>query len=73
MPHAKRHFETPMVTYDLDIVLSINNDAAALLVAEFYPALDQSMGCDNSKEPTNINFVVPSEHEQLLLELRAVF
>lgn len=66
MSRAKRHFETPMITDELDTVLSVNNDAAVLSVAEFYPALDEPMGYDNSDEPPNSKFVVTSEQEQQL-------
>ena len=73
MSEAKRYFETPMATYELDAVLSINNYSAGFAAAAHYPALGVPMGYNNTGEPSNITFIAPSGQEQLLLELGAAF
>ena len=70
---ATSFYNTPMDTYNLDAVLSVNNYHAAHAAAAFYPCLTIPMGYSEQGEPKNLTFVVPSFQEQKLYSLGAAY
>ena len=62
-----RFFEEPMVEYDLDVILSMNNRNAGYAAVAKYPCLTVSMGYQESGEPGGITFIArPFEEDKLL-------
>ena len=75
LPHqslAKSYFQA-IDKYDLDAVVSIDNNTASFAAAAHYPALGVPMGYQSNGQPKNITFIAPSRKEQQLLELGAAF
>ena len=70
---ATSFYNTPMDTYNLDAVLSVNNYHASHAAAAFYPCLTIPMGYSEQGEPKNLTFVVPSFQEQKLYSLGAAY
>jgi len=73
MQEAMNYFEIPMLQYQLDVVLSIDNRSASYAAAANYPALGVPMGYQADGQPQNITFIAPSRQEQKLLEIGAAF
>ncbi|MDB4269883.1 amidase family protein [Flavobacteriaceae bacterium] len=73
MQEAMNYFEIPMLQYQLDVVLSIDNRSASYAAAAHYPALGVPMGYQADGQPQNITFIAPSRQEQKLLEIGAAF
>jgi amidase len=69
---AKSYFQA-IDKYDLDAVVSIDNNTASFAAAAHYPALGVPMGYQSNGQPKNITFIAPSRKEQQLLELGAAF
>jgi amidase len=62
-----RFFETPMVKYNLDAMLSIDNRNAGYAAAAKYPCLTLPMGYTKAGEPKNLTFIArPFEEDNLL-------
>lgn len=62
-----RFFEEPMMEYNLDVVLSMNNRNAGYAAVAKYPCLTVSMGYQGSGEPGGITFIArPFEEDKLL-------
>ena len=57
------YFRDPMMTYNLDAVLTINNYHAAYAAVAFYPCLTVPMGYNGQGEPKNLTFVAESFSE----------
>ena len=61
------YFEKPMVQFQLDIILSINNRNAGFAAAANYPCLTVPMGYKSTGEPAGITFIArPFEEDKLL-------
>ncbi|MDC0386150.1 amidase family protein [Flavobacteriaceae bacterium] len=69
---AKSYFQA-IDKFDLDAVVSIDNNTASFAAAAHYPALGVPMGYQSNGQPKNITFIAPSRKEQQLLELGAAF
>ena len=62
-----RFFETPMVKYQLDVILSINNRTAGFAAAAKYPCITIPMGYKKSGEPEGLTIIArPFEEDKLL-------
>ena len=66
-------FETPMVKYQLDAILSINNNNAGQAAAANYPCLTIPMGYKTSGEPWGLTFIARPYQEDNLLKMGAAF
>lgn len=66
-------FREPMITYNLDAVLTINNYHAAHAAVAFYPCLTVPMGYTDQGEPKNLTFVAESFTEPKLYALGAAY
>ena len=64
---------TPMVTYNLDAILSINNYHAGFAAVAKYPCLTVPMGYKKSGEPISLTFIAKPYQEQKLLKLGFAF
>lgn len=61
------YFETPMVKYQLDLILSINNRNAGIAAAANYPCLTIPMGYEKTGQPIGLTFIArPFKEDQLL-------
>ena len=62
-----RFFETPMVKYQLDVILSINNWNAGFAAAAKYPCITIPMGYKKTGEPEGLTIIArPFEEDKLL-------
>jgi amidase len=66
---GQRYFVVPLLKYNLDVILSINNYHAAYAAAAHYPCLTVPMGYRESGIPTNLTFIGPSFSENKLYQL----
>lgn len=66
-------FKTPMDTYNLDAILSINNYHAGYAAVAKYPCLAVPMGYENSGEPISLTFIAKPFEEEKLLKLGYAF
>jgi amidase len=67
------YFEKPMVQYQLDAILSINNRSAGFAAAAKYPCLTVPMGYRESGEPAGITFIARPFEEDKLLKIGYAF
>lgn len=70
---GKSFLQTPMETYDLDAILSINNYHASFAAVAKYPCLTVPMGYETSGEPISLTFIAKPFKEKELLELGYAF
>jgi amidase len=68
-----RYFETPMVEYNLDVILSIDNRGAGYAAAAKYPCLTIPMGYTESGQPTGLTFIARPFEEDKLLKIGYTF
>lgn len=68
-----RYFETPMVEYQLDAILSINNRGAGFAAAAKYPCLTVPMGYSEAGEPSSLTFIARPFEEDKLLKMGFAF
>jgi amidase len=68
-----RYFETPMVEYQLDAILGINNRGAGYAAAAKYPCLTIPMGYSQAGEPSSLTFIARPFEEDKLLKMGFVF
>ena len=66
-------FEKPMVKYQLDAILSINNNNAGHAAAANYPCLTIPMGYKITGEPWGLTFIARPYHEDSLLKMGFAF
>jgi len=66
-------FKTPMDTYDLDAILSINNYHAGFAAVAKFPCLTVPMGYKKTGEPISLTFIAQPFQEQKLLQLGYIF
>lgn len=66
-------FETPMVKYQLDAILSINNNNAGQAAAANYPCLTIPMGYKTTGEPWGLTFITRPYQEERLLQMGIAF
>ncbi|RTY82573.1 amidase [Flavobacterium sp. ZB4P23] len=66
-------FEKPMVKYQLDAILSINNNNAGHAAAANYPCLTIPMGYKTTGEPWGLTFIARPYHEDSLLKMGFAF
>ena len=66
-------FEKPMVKYQLDAILSINNNNAGHAAAANYPCLTIPMGYKTTGEPWGLTFIARPYHEDTLLKMGFAF
>ena len=66
-------FETPMVKYQLDAILSINNNNAGHAAAANYPCLTIPMGYKTTGEPWGLTFIARPYQEDSLLKMGFAF
>ena len=65
--NGRLYFDTPMKTYNLDGVLSVNNYHAGFAAVAEYPALTVPMGYTEKGEPKGLTFIgKPLSEKQLL-------
>ena len=64
---------SPMETYNLDAILSINNYHAGYAAVAKYPCLTVPMGYEKSGEPISLTFIGKPYQEQKLLQLGYAF
>lgn len=62
-------FEKPMVKYQLDAILSINNNNAGHAAAANYPCLTIPMGYKTTGEPWGLTFIARPYQENTLLKM----
>jgi amidase len=62
-------FETPMVKYQLDAILSINNNNSGHAAAVSYPCLTIPMGYKATGEPWGLTFIARPYQEDALLKM----
>jgi amidase len=67
------YFEKPMVKYQLDAILSINNNNAAHAAAANYPCLTIPMGYKETGEPWGLTFIARPYQEDTLLKMGFAF
>lgn len=67
------YFNTPMDEFQLDAVLSINNNHAGFAAVAQYPCLTIPMGFTKNGEPTSLTFIAKSFQEKQLLQLGYAF
>lgn len=67
------YFNTPMDEFQLDAVLSINNNHAGFAAVAQYPCLTVPMGFTKNGEPTSLTFIAKSFQEKQLLQLGYAF
>ncbi|HOG25168.1 MAG TPA: amidase family protein [Bacteroidales bacterium] len=70
---GRRYFETPMDTYQLDVILSVDNLEAAYAAAANFPCLIVPMGYTENKGPTGLTFIARSFEESRLLQIGYAF
>lgn len=68
-----RFFEVPMVKYELDFILSIDNRNAGYAAAARYPCLTVPMGYKETGEPTGLTFISRPFEEDKLLKIGYAF
>ena len=68
-----RFFEEPLVAYQLDAILSVNNQHAGYAAAAQYPCLTVPMGYSAAGEPNGLTFIGRPFTEDLLLEMGYAF
>lgn len=68
-----KFFETPMVKYQLDAILSINNNNSGHAAAANYPCLTIPMGYKPTGEPLGITFIAKPYQEASLLKIGFAF
>jgi amidase len=66
-------FEIPMVKYQLDAILSINNNNAGQAAAANYPCLTIPMGYKETGEPWGLTFIARPYQEDALLKMGFAF
>ena len=66
-------FEKPMVKYQLDAILSINNNNASHAAAANYPCLTIPMGYKITGEPWGLTFIARPYQEDTLLKMGFAF
>ena len=66
-------FEKPMVKYQLDAILSINNNNASHAAAANYPCLTIPMGYKTTGEPWGLTFIARPYQEDTLLKMGFAF
>ncbi len=62
-------FEIPMVKYQLDVILSVNNRNAGFAAAAKYPCLTIPMGYRKSGEPAGLTLITRPYQEDKLLKI----
>ncbi len=67
------YFEKPMVQYQLDAILSINNRSASYAAVAKYPCLTVPMGYRISGEPVGLTFIARPFEEDKLLKMGFAF
>jgi len=67
------YFKTPMDEFNLDAVLSINNNHAGFAAVAKYPCLTVPMGYSTLGEPTSLTFIARPNQEKLLLQMGYAF
>jgi len=70
---GKSFLQTPMETYNLDAILSINNQHASFAAVAKYPCLTVPMGYEKTGEPISLTFIAKPFMEKELLELGYAF
>jgi amidase len=68
-----KFFETPMEKYQLDAILSINNNNAGQAAAANYPCLTIPMGYKTTGEPWGLTFITRPYQELSLLKMGTAF
>ncbi len=63
------YFQTPISTYNLDAILSINNYHAGYAAVAKYPCLTIPMGYKNTGEPINLTFIAQPFQEKKLMQI----
>lgn len=63
------YFEKPMVQYQLDAILSINNRSASYAAVAMYPCLTVPMGYRKTGEPAGLTFIARPFEEGKLLKI----
>ncbi|SEL82549.1 amidase [Aquimarina amphilecti] len=66
---AREYFDSQIDTYNLDVILSINNYHAGYAAVAKYPALTVPMGYTNKGEPKGLTFIAKPMLEDNLLQL----
>jgi amidase len=66
-------FETPMEKYQLDAILSINNNNSGHAAAANYPCLTIPMGYKTTGEPWGLTFIARPYQEDALLKMGFAF
>jgi len=66
---ARRYFDNPIDTHQLDAILSINNYHAGYAAVAKYPALTVPMGYSKDGEPKGLTFITKEFSEAKLLQL----
>jgi amidase len=67
------YFEKPMVQYQLDAILSINNRSASYAAVAMYPCLTVPMGYRKNGEPAGLTFIARPFEEAKLLKMGFAF
>jgi len=67
------YFEKPMVQYQLDAILSVNNRSAGYAAVAQYPCLTVPMGYRKTGEPVGITFIGRPFEEDKLLKMGYAF
>jgi amidase len=68
-----RYFDTPMKAYNLDAILSIDNQNAGQAAAAKYPCLTIPMGYTEEGQPTGLTFIARPFEEDKLLKMGYAF
>jgi len=68
-----RYFEIPMMEYQLDAILSINNRGAGYAAAAKYPCLTIPMGYLENGDPMGLTFIARPFEEDKLLKIAFAF
>lgn len=70
---GRRFFETPMLEFQLDAILSIDNLNASHAAAANFPCITIPMGYTKEGQPTGITFIAPPYQEEKLLKIAYAF
>lgn len=70
---GRHFFQAFMNKFDLDAVVSVNNNHASYAAVAHYPALTVPMGYTAEGEPKGLTFIAPSYEEQLLYTLAIAY
>ena len=66
--NGKLFFDSPMESYQLDGILSINNYSASYAAVAEYPAITVPMGYNSKGAPEGLTFIAKRLQEKLLLQ-----